>query len=141
MAYYIGEDGGKKPMVADIEKMTKENDKFRVTVWTGEHLQLTVMSIPVGGDIGLEVHDGVDQFIRIEAGKGRCEMGDAENNLDFVREVEDDDMILVPSGAWHNITNIGDEPLKLYTLYGPADHVAGTVHDTQEDAEADPNEH
>lgn len=141
MAYYIGPDAGKKPLVTDIEKLTKDNDKFRVTVWTGEHLQLTVMSIPVGGDIGLEVHEGVDQFLRIEAGKGRCEMGLTEDNLDFVREVEDDDVILVPTGYWHNITNIGDEPLKLYTLYGPADHVAGTVHDTQEDAEADPNEH
>ncbi|MDO5034989.1 MAG: cupin domain-containing protein [Actinomycetaceae bacterium] len=142
MVEYAGQfdDQGKKPYVIDIEKATLENTNFRTTMWTGEHLQLTVMEIPVGGDIGLEVHNGIDQFLRIEQGKGKCEMGPAEDDLNFVREVEDDFVILVPSGMWHNVTNIGDVPLKLYTLYGPADHVPGTVHPTQADAEADPNE-
>lgn len=139
---YAGQfdDQGKKPFVLDIEKATLDNENFRTTMWTGEHIQMTVMNIPVGGDVGLEVHHSVDQFLRIEAGRGRCEMGDAEDNLTFIREVHDDDAIFVPAGKWHNVVNIGDEPLKLYTFYGPADHVPGTVHPTQADAQADPNE-
>lgn len=136
----VYDDQGKKPWVIDMESEILGNDTFRTTMWTGEHLQMTVMSIPVGGDIGLEVHHGIDQFLRIEQGKGKCQMGPAEDKLDFERIVEDDDAIFVPDGVWHNVTNIGDEPLKLYTIYAVPDHLPGTVHQTQEDAEADPNE-
>ena len=143
MTEYAGQfdDQGKKPYVIDIEKETLDNTNFRTTMWTGEHIQLTVMEIPVGGDIGLEVHEDNDQFLRIEQGKGLCEMGPSKDDLNFVKEVEDDFAIFVPAGAWHNVTNIGDVPLKLYTIYGPADHLPGTVHKTQADAEADPHEH
>lgn len=142
MTEYAGQfdDQGKKPFVLDIEAETLKNTNFRTTMWTGEHIQMTVMEIPVGGDIGLEVHHDNDQFLRIEQGKGKCEMGDSEDNLDFVKEVKDDFAIFVPAGKWHNVTNIGDEPLKLYTIYGPADHKPGTVHPTQADAQKDPNE-
>lgn len=140
MTYVTGTDHGKKPYVIDIEQETLDNTNYRTTLWTGAHMQLTVMEIQPGDDIGLEVHPDVDQFIRIEDGKGTCLMGPAEDNLDFKREVEDDDAILVPAGYWHNVVNTGKKPLKLYTLYGPADHVAGTVHPTHEDAEKDPNE-
>ncbi|MFT4294231.1 MAG: cupin domain-containing protein [Micropruina sp.] len=133
-------DHGKKPYVLDIESTTVDNDNFRTTLWTGEHLQLTVMAIPVGGDIGLEAHPNNDQFLRLEQGKGLVEMGPAEDDLNFREEVEDDWAILVPAGTWHNVTNIGDVPMKVYALYGPADHLPGTVHATQADAEADPNE-
>ncbi|MDO5658684.1 MAG: cupin domain-containing protein [Paracoccus sp. (in: a-proteobacteria)] len=134
-------DHGGQPFVVDIEKDTKDNPNFRTTRWTGKHLQMTLMTIPVGGDIGLEVHPENDQFLRLEAGKGRVQMGDSKDNLDFDKEVEDDWAVLVPAGVWHNITNIGDKPMKLYALYGPADHEKGTVHETQADAEADPHEH
>lgn len=134
-------DQGRKPFVIDIEHETLENENFRTTLWTGAHLQLTVMSIPAGGDIGLEVHEENDQFLRVEQGRGRCEMGPTEGNLNFVRDVADDDIILVPAGMWHNVTNTGDDDLKVYALYGPADHEPGTVHPTQADAEADPDEH
>lgn len=134
-------DHGKKPYVLDIEAATIENPNFRTTLWTGEHLQLTVMSIPVGGDIGLEVHPDNDQFLRVEQGRGLVQMGPAEDDLPFREEVEDDWVILVPAGTWHNVTNTGDEPMKVYALYGPADHLPGTVHATQADAEADPHEH
>lgn len=133
-------DRGKEPYVLDIEKRTTDNNNFRTTLWTGKHLQLTVMSIPVGGDIGLEVHPDNDQFLRLEQGKGLVEMGPKKSDLSFRKEVEDDWAILVPAGTWHNVTNIGEEPLKVYALYGPADHVPGTVHPTQADAEADPDE-
>jgi len=133
-------DQGKKPFVMDIEKETLANENFRKTEWTGDHLQLKLMSIPVGGDIGLEVHHGLDQFLRIEQGKGRCQMGEKEDELTFDEEVSDDWVILVPGGYYHNVTNIGDEPLKLYSIYAPADHKPGVIHATQEDAESDPNE-
>ncbi|WP_068399813.1 cupin domain-containing protein [Kribbia dieselivorans] len=134
-------DHGPNPYITNIETDTLENTNFRDTRWTGEHLQLTLMQIPPGGEIGLEVHHGTDQFLRIEAGTGLCQMGDAEDNLDFERQVKDDDIIMVPSGKWHNVTNNGDEPLKIYSLYGPPDHVHGTVHATKADADNDPNEH
>ena len=110
------------------------------TLWTGEKLQLTVMEIPVGGDIGLEVHNENDQFIRIEQGDGLCQMGPSEDNLSFEQKVSEDEAVFVPLGVWHNITNKGNVPLKLYTIYASPDHVPGTVHSTQEDAEDDPNE-
>lgn len=133
-------DHGKEPYVVDIEKATIGNTNFRTTVWTGKHLQMTLMSIPPGGDIGLEKHDGADQFLRIEKGKGKVEMGAKKSDLTFKKNVQDDWVILVPAGMWHNVTNTGDEDLKVYALYGPPDHKPGTVHKTQEDAENDPDE-
>lgn len=136
----ITTDHGPKPYVVDIEAATLANDNFRSTLWTGEYLQLTLMAIPAGEDIGLEQHPDHDQFLRIESGTGRVQMGPEEDQLDFDHEVADDDVILVPAGQWHNVTNTGDEPLKIYSLYGPPDHVHGTVHPTKTDAENDPNE-
>lgn len=133
-------DHGKQPYVVNIETETLGNDNFRTTLWTGEHLQLTVMSIKPGDDIGLEVHPDNDQFLRVEQGRGRCQMGPAEDDLPFDQPVKDDDVILVPAGTWHNVTNTGEEDLKVYALYGPPDHVPGTVHKTHQDAEDDPNE-
>lgn len=138
--YQTGNDKGKEPYVVNIEEKTVKNTLFRDTVWTGKHLQLTLMSIPAGGDIGLEVHPKNDQFLRIEKGKGKVEMGPKKSELTFVKEVEGDDIILVPAGTWHNVTNTGSDDLKVYALYGPADHEPGTQHETQEDAEADPAE-
>ncbi|HUH52608.1 MAG TPA: cupin domain-containing protein [Microbacteriaceae bacterium] len=130
-------DHGPNPYIVDIEDATEENDKFRTTLWTGEKLQLTLMSIPVGGDIGLEVHSDTDQFIRLEEGRGRVQMGPTKDNLTFDKEVSDDWVVLVPLGWWHNITNIGDEPMKVYSIYAPPHHAHGTVHNTQADQEED----
>lgn len=99
------------------------------------------MSIEPGDDIGLEVHEGIDQFLRIEQGSGLCQMGPSKDNLDFEAEVKDDDAIFVPADVWHNVTNTGDVPLKLYTIYAGPDHLPGTVHETHKDAENNPNEH
>lgn len=134
-------DYGPAPYVVDIEKDTLDNPDFRITRWTGKNIQLTLMSIPVGGDIGLEVHETHDQFLRLEQGTGRVQMGTAKDQLSFEREVGADWAVFVPAGTWHNITNIGKEPIKLYAIYGPPDHAHGTVHATQADAEKDPNEH
>ena len=126
-------DYGKQPWVINIEDLTKSNDKFRVAKWTGTNLQMTVMSIEVGSEVGLEVHSEIDQFLRVEAGKAKVLMGPAEDELTFEQEAEDDFAILVPAGTWHNIINIGDEPLKLYSIYAPAEHPAGTIHETYAD--------
>lgn len=130
-------DYGPNPLVININDATLQNDNFRTALWTGKYLQLTLMSIDVGGEIGLEMHPDVDQFLRIEAGKGIVKMGDSKENLDFVKEVEDDFIILVPAGKWHNVINTGDEPLKVYSLYGPPNHPHGTIHRTMEEAEED----
>lgn len=130
------QDQGPEPYVVDIEDATLSNDTFRTALWTGEHLQLTVMTIPVGGEVGLEMHDDRDQFLRIESGKARVQMGPERDDLRFDREVEDDWVILVPAGSWHNVTNLGDEPLKLYSLYAPPEHPKGTVHKTKAESDA-----
>ena len=130
-------DHGPGPYVIDIEEATLANPNYRATLWTGTHLQLTVMSIPQGDDIGLEVHPDNDQFIRVEQGIGRVEMGPAQDEVTFTDEVHSDSVIFVPAGTWHNVINVGESDLKVYTLYGPPHHNHGTVHPTKADAEAD----
>lgn len=129
-------DHGGQPFVIDIEDATEANNTFRTAIWTGQHLQVTLMSINVGDDIGLELHPDVDQFLRIEDGEGIVQMGDTRENLNFRRRVSEDDAIMVPAGKWHNITNTGDTPLKLYSIYAPPEHPFGTVHRTKADAMA-----
>jgi mannose-6-phosphate isomerase-like protein (cupin superfamily) len=127
-------DYGGKPFVVNINKAAKQNNTFRTALWTGDHLQVTVMSIDVGDDIGLEIHPNVDQFLRIEEGQGLVQMGDRKDQLDFEAEVYDDYAIMVPAGTWHNLINTGDIPLKLYSIYAPPEHPFGTVHKTKADA-------
>lgn len=134
-------DHGPAPFVTDIEAATLANDAFRTTLWTGTHLQLTLMALQPGGEVGLEVHHHIDQFLRIEQGAGLVEMGPDRDDLSFRREVGDDDVILVPAGSWHNVTNTGDGLLRLYSLYGPAEHPHGTVHASKADADADEHDH
>ena len=130
----ILKDYGAGPTVLNIESYTLGNENFRTVLWTGSNLQVTLMTIPAGGDVGLEQHMGIDQFLRIEEGTAQVMMGDSEDNLDFVRDVADDYAIFVPAGKWHNIVNKGDKPLKLYSIYAPAEHPHGTVHKTQQEA-------
>lgn len=127
-------DYGKEPYVVNIEQAAEQNRTFRTALWTGKHLQVTLMSINVGEDIGLEIHPTVDQFLRIEEGNGLVQMGKRRDQLTFERYVGEDDAIMVPAGTWHNITNIGREPLKLYSIYAPPEHPFGTVHRTKADA-------
>lgn len=129
-------DYGPEPFVINIEKATKKNTDYRLALWTGDHLQLTLMSIAVGGDIGLEMHSDLDQFIRIEEGQGIVKMGDSRDNLDFQEKVYDDFVFIIPAGKWHNLINTGTTPIKLYSIYAPPQHPKGTVHRTKEDAMA-----
>lgn len=129
-------DYGGKPFVVNIERAAKLNPNYRTALWTGSHLQVTLMSIDVGGDIGLEVHPDVDQFIRIEQGQGLVQMGARKDRLDFARRVSEDDAIMIPAGTWHNVINTGHVPLKLYSIYAPPEHPFGTVHRTKAEAMA-----
>lgn len=132
-----GIDNGPEPNAFDIEKATVANDAYRVVAWTGKHLQVTLMSIPVGESIGLEAHPETDQFLRLDAGRGRCVMGPAKDRLDFEQEVTDGWSVQVPAGTWHDIVNTGDEPMRLYAIYAPVHHAPGLVQRTSEDAERD----
>jgi mannose-6-phosphate isomerase-like protein (cupin superfamily) len=131
------DDQGRRSWVVDIEKLTLENSQYRAAKWTGNSLQMTVMSIPPGEEIGLEKHEIGDQFIRVEQGRARVVMGPSEDELPFDRQVSDDWAIFIPAGAWHNIINVGAEELKVYVIYAPPEHPAGTLHETPEEAEAE----
>lgn len=127
-------DYGPKPFVVNINEATKQNNTYRTALWTGPHLQVTLMSLNVGEDIGLEIHPDVDQFLRIEHGQGIVQMGKRKDNLNFERNVYDDSAVMIPAGTWHNLTNTGNIPLKLYSIYAPPNHPFGTVHVTKADA-------
>ena len=134
-------DYGPEPFVINIEEATTSNDCYRRALWTGCHLQLTLMSIDVGGDIGLEIHPNLDQFIRIEAGQGVVKMGKAQNNLDCQACVGKDYAFIIPAGTWHNLINTGRTPIKLYSIYAPPQHPHGTVQQTRAIADAAERQH
>jgi mannose-6-phosphate isomerase-like protein (cupin superfamily) len=115
----------------NIERLTIENEDFRRVLYTGQHIQLVLMTLPPGCDIGEEVHEDRDQFFRIEEGSGTVYIDGAPN------AVEDDFAIIVPAGARHNVVNTGGRPLRLYTIYGPPEHKDGVVHKDKEQAERD----
>jgi mannose-6-phosphate isomerase-like protein (cupin superfamily) len=122
--------------IDDIERATLDNDTFRTVLFTGEHTQLTVMRLAPGEDIGREAHPHLDQFIRIERGTARVELGQSENDVDETHDVGDDWAVIVPAGVWHNVVNTGSEDVKLYSLYSPPEHPPETVHRTKAEAEA-----
>lgn len=113
----------------DIKKKAKENTNFRTVLHTGVHSQIVAMSIPVGEDIGEEVHENTDQMLFIVDGEGEAILNGE------VRRVEEHDVVFVPAGARHNLKNVSDEDLKLFTVYAPPEHKDGTVHKTKEEAE------
>ena len=122
--------------VDNIEELTLSNSNFRKVLFTGKHCQLVVMSLKPGEDIGQEVHDNVDQFFRVDAGKGKLVMDGTEY------EITDGFAIVVPAGTLHNIINTSDtEDLKLYTVYAPANHPDGTIHATKAEADEYEREH
>ena len=114
----------------DIEKLTTGNSDFRRVLYTGSNIQLVLMTLQPGEEIGAEVHKDRDQFFRFEAGEGKVDIDD--NCYDVV----DGSGIIVPAGSRHNVRNTGGEPLKLYTLYAPPEHKDGIVQSTKAEAEA-----
>jgi mannose-6-phosphate isomerase-like protein (cupin superfamily) len=133
----IFKDIGPKPHSFDIEAATKANKNYRSVAWSGRYLQVTLMSIPVGGDIGLEAHPETDQFLRLEAGSGKVQMGSARDKLTFEEDVFNGWCVLVPAGTWHNITNTGVAPMQVYAIYAPAHHMPGKLQATAAAAESD----
>ena len=128
--------------VDNVELATVSNANFRTVLFTGTHIQLTVMSLAVGEDIGWEMHDHLDQFLRIEQGSGVLKLGRSEDDVAEEHSVTDDWAMIIPAGTWHDVVNVGDSELKLYSIYGPPDHPDGTVHVTKTDAEeAESSEH
>lgn len=121
---------------ADIEKATKANSTFRTVLFTGTAMQLTLMSVAPGQDIGIEMHPATDQFLRVEAGSARVVMGSSKDKLDERHELTKDWAVIVPAGTWHNVINTSNEPLKLYSIYAPPAHPPNAVHRTKTDAEA-----
>jgi mannose-6-phosphate isomerase-like protein (cupin superfamily) len=118
-----------KGFADDIEKLTEENDNFRRVLYTGKNIQLVLMALKPGEEIGEEVHDDRDQFFRFETGSGEVWIDDVAN------KVEADYGVIVPAGAKHNVVNTGLEPLRLYTIYGPPEHVEGTIQKIKAEAE------
>jgi mannose-6-phosphate isomerase-like protein (cupin superfamily) len=121
----------KRGYVDNIEQQTTANNDFRRVLYTGQHLQLVLMTLQPGEEIGEEVHEDRDQFFRFEEGEGVVLIDGKENR------VEDDFAVIVPAGARHNVRNTSDEPLQFYTLYGPPEHKDQTVHKDKEQAERD----
>ena len=119
-----------KGFVDDIEDLTESNKDFRRVLYTGKHLQLVLMTLQPGEEIGEEVHDTHDQFFRFEKGKGQVLIDGVSH------KIKADYGVIVPAGARHNVVNTGDKPLKLYTLYGPPEHRDGVVRATKAQAEA-----
>ena len=122
----------KKGYMGNIEELTLANGNFREVLYTAEHCQLVLMMLRPGEEIGLEVHEGGDQFFRIESGEGKVVIDATE----YV--VGDGDAVIVPAGARHNVVNTSStEPLKLYTIYAPPHHRDGMIRATREEAVAD----
>lgn len=127
--------------VGDIEEATRSNTNFRTVLFTGQNIQLVVMALKPGEEIGVEMHDHLDQFIRVESGRATVTMGPSKDEVSQTHELEDDGVVIVPGGTWHNVVNAGDDDLKLYTLYSPPEHPDGTVHVTKAEADAAEAEH
>ena len=127
-------DYGPDPYVANIERLALQNQNFRTAIWTGDNLQMTVMCIQPCDEIGMEVHECVDQFIRVEQGIACAQMGNCKYELDFQKQMCTGDAVFVPAGMWHNVKNIGKMPLKLSVIYAPPNHERGTVHKTKKTA-------
>ena len=129
------QDLGSKPSIINIHNETLCNENFRTAIWTGTHLQITVMSIPVGGEIGLEMHDDLEQFIKVESGCACVYMGDTKKTVKYVGKIHSNYAIVIPAGVWHNVVNACSCPLKIYSVYAPPKHPFGTVHETKLDAD------
>ena len=124
-------DVGPDPLVVNINSISENNTYFRSTLWTGEHMQVTVMNIDVGEEIGAEVHEDTDQFIKVESGRAKILIGYSADEYYYQRLIDKDFAVIIPAGVWHNIVNLGNTPLKLYSIYAPPHHPSGTVNTTK----------
>ena len=128
-------DHGPNPYVINMEQTAIQNQNFRTAVWTGCHLQMTVMCIPPCGEIGFEIHPNTDQLIIVEQGTAVVKIGKCENQMDFQQNICKGDAVFIPAGTGHNVVNIGRNALKVSSVYAPPNHRRGTVHLTKANAE------
>ena len=124
-----------KLLIASAQKISLTNDNYRKEIWTGQHLQMTVMSIPAGGEIGFEIHSDTDQALYVEYGFAAVYAGETKQAVRLIGTVRPDYVILIPSGTWHNVINVGNTPLKLISFYAPPHHPKGTLHETKLDSD------
>ena len=115
------------------------NVNFRTTLWTGKNMQLTVMNIPVSGEVGLEIHDDVDQFFQVVSGFTRVYMVKTKREVSYYGTIDNSCAVVIPQKTWHNLINVGHIPLKLYSIYAPTEHPFGTVHKTKLESDLDEN--
>ena len=128
-------DYGAEPFVFNMNHAARMNENFRLALWTGQNMQLTLMNIPQGEDIGAEMHPDLDQFLFVERGRARVYIGNRKDALREAGIAGEGYVIIIPAGAWHNIVNAGPRALKLCSVYAPKAHPYGTVHRTKADAE------
>ncbi|MBR0414631.1 MAG: cupin domain-containing protein [Clostridia bacterium] len=128
-------DYGKQALIFRAQREARINRNFRTAFWTGEHFQVTLMSIAPGSEVGLEQHKTTDQLLLIEEGTGLTMMGESKDALALQRTVRSGDAVIVPAGTWHNIKNISNRPLKILSVYAPPEHPFGTIHKTKADAD------
>ena len=127
-------DYGTQPFAFNVRHAASENTNFRTALWTGQHMQLTLMCIPVGEDIGVEKHPDDDQMLVVEKGRAKLCVGACRDAMREKKIVGEHDAVLIPAGTWHNLINVGDVPLKLWSVYAPPHHPFGTVHRCKADA-------
>ena len=127
-------DQGPAPALIPLATEAKRNEAFRRTLWTGEQLQLTVMCLPPGEDIGTEVHPAFDQLLRVEEGLALVRFGPCRSAIRDVGRIGAGDVFLIPAGTYHNLINVGRGRLRLSSIYAPPVHERNTVHETKEDA-------
>lgn len=121
--------------IGDIGRIARDNDAFRRVVWTGTHVQLTAMRLQPGENIGLEAHPHLDQFLRIEEGRVRVDLGPEEDQIEEHHELDAGAAFVVPAGTWHDVVNVGTSDVTLSSLYSPPEHPDGAIHRTKEQAE------
>lgn len=130
----MSNDYGPNPCALNLQCLTLNNSNFRTALWTGNHLQVTIMNIK--DEIGLERHFNLDQLLYIEDGCGFVTMGETQDMLNIQQHVRRGSTIFIPSGTWHNLVNTGSRPIKLFSVYAPVQHPHGTIHRTRADSEA-----
>lgn len=128
-------DYGACSYATNVGRMARQNTHFRTALWTGCHLQMTLMCIPRCGEIGVEIHEDTDQFIRVEQGQAMVLLGECENRMDMRQGLMQGDGVFVPAGTWHNIINTGNCCLKVSSIYAPPHHPWRTVQRDKESGE------
>ena len=129
-----------RPCILNVRRGALSNDCYRREIWTGKHLQVTVMCIPAGGEIGLEVHEDLDQMLYVEYGVGSVYVGDEKRTVSYLGEADAATAIMIPAGTYHNVLNRRNAPLKLFSVYAPPKHPVGTTQRTKFDADLAENE-